>query len=189
MAVRRQRRRRIGLPVVVAAGAAALALAAGVVVLVRIRRANASGRSERMEANKKASRRMVEEFFGAGKYDIADDLVHEDAIGRDPAQPEPIRGIEALKENARGYRAAFPDMKMTVDQAIAEGDVVAVRWTARGTHKGDLFGISPTGKQATVTGITIDRYKGGKIAESWTNWDTLGLLQQLGAVPTALQTA
>jgi steroid delta-isomerase-like uncharacterized protein len=187
MAVRRQRRRRIGLPV--AAAAAVLVLAAGAAVLVRVRRANASGRSERMEANKKASRRMVEEFFGAGKYDIADDLVQADAIGYDPAQPGPIRGVDALKESARGYRAAFPDLKMTVDQAIAEGDVVAVRWTARGTHKGDLFGISPTGKQATVTGITIDRYKGGKIAESWTNWDTLGLLQQLGAVPTALQTA
>ncbi|HXY84744.1 MAG TPA: ester cyclase, partial [Gaiellaceae bacterium] len=58
------------------------------------------------------------------------------------------------------------------------------RWSARGTHKGDLFGLSPTGKEGTVTGITIDRFEGGKVVESWTNWDTLGLMQQLGIVPS-----
>jgi steroid delta-isomerase-like uncharacterized protein len=142
-----------------------------------------------MDANKKASRKVIEEVFGAGKYDIADDLIHGDAIGYDPALPEPVRGPDGLKESARGYRAAFPDLKITVDQIVGEGDLVAVRWTARGTHQGDLFGISPTAKQATVTGITIDRYKDGKIVESWTNWDTLGLLQQIGAVPTAMQPA
>ena len=94
-----------------------------------------------------------------------------------------------MKESAGGYRSAFPDLVMTVDQSFAEGDLVATRWTARGTHEGELFGIAATGKQATVTGITIDRYEDGLIAESWTNWDTLGLLQQLGAVPVALQTA
>ena len=72
---------------------------------------------------------------------------------------------------------------------IAEGDLVAIRWTPRGTHEGELFGIAPTGKQATVSGITIDRYENGLIIESWTNWDTLGLLQQIGAIPVALQTA
>jgi steroid delta-isomerase-like uncharacterized protein len=142
-----------------------------------------------MEANKVISTRIIEEIFGAGQYDLADEFVRSDAIGHDPALPEPVKGPEGLKESARGYRAAFPDLKLTVDVAIAEGDFATVRWTARGTHKGELFGIAATGKQATVTGITIDRYAGGKIAESWTNWDTLGLLQQLGAVPSAMQTA
>ena len=141
-----------------------------------------------MEANEQASRKILEEVFGAGKYDLADDVIRADAIGHDPALPEPVKGPEGLKEAARGYRAAFPDLEMTINQTVAEGDLVAIRWTAQGTHKGDLFGIAPTGKQATVTGITIDRYAGGKIAESWTNWDTLGLLQQLGAVPSAMQT-
>ena len=140
-----------------------------------------------MDANKKTSTRIIEEIFGGGNYDLADALVGSDAVGHDPALPEPVKGPEGLKEAARGYRAAFPDLKLTVDIAIAEGEFVTVRWTARGTHKGDLFGIAPTGKQATVTGITIDRHAGGKIAESWTNWDTLGLLQQLGAVPSAMQ--
>lgn len=141
-----------------------------------------------MEANKQASRKILEQVFGAGKYEVADELLQANAIGHDPALPEPAKGPEGLKEAARGYRDAFPDLRMTVEQAIAEGDLVTIRWTARGTHKGELFGIPPTGKQATVTGITIDRYAGGKIAESWTNWDTLGLLQQIGAVPAAMQT-
>ena len=141
-----------------------------------------------MEANKQASRRILGEIFGAGEYDLADELVRADAVGHDAASL-PIKGAEGLKEAAGGYRAAFPDLEVTVEDVIAEGDLVAVRWTARGTHQGDLFGIAPTGKQATVTGITIDRFSGGKVAESWTNWDTLGLLQQLGAVPTAVQTA
>ena len=142
-----------------------------------------------MSANKRASRQIIEEIFGAGNLDLADELLREDAIGHDPAQPEPVKGPAGLKESAGGYRSAFPDLTIKVDEIFADDDLVAVRWTATGTHKGDLFGIPASGKQATVTGITIDKYKDGKLAESWTNWDTLGLLQQIGAVPTAMQTA
>jgi len=149
----------------------------------------AGERSDRMEKNGYGSRRIIEEIFGAGNYELAHELVAADAVGHDPARPEPTAGPDGLIESARGYRDAFPDLKVTANQVIADGDHVAVRWTARGTHKGELFGIAATGKEATVTGITIDRWADGKIAESWTNWDTLGLLQQLGAVPAAMQTA
>ena len=142
-----------------------------------------------MEKNVRGSKRIIEEIFGAGKYELAHELIGSDAIGHDPAQPAPIMGPEGVAESARGYRDAFPDLTLTVNQQIGDGDAVATRWTAKGTHKGDLFGIAPTGKQTTVTGITIDRWADGKVAESWTNWDTLGLLQQLGAVPAAMQTA
>lgn len=172
----------------VAAGA--LALVAGGVALWWFRRTRKAGEgSDRMDANAKGSRRMIEEVFGAGAYELADELVAAGAIGHDPALPESPVGPAGVKEAARGYREAFPDLRMKAEEVVAQGDKVAVRWTARGTHKGELFGIAPTGKQATVTGITIDRWAGGKIAESWTNWDTLGLLQQLGAVPAAMQTA
>jgi steroid delta-isomerase-like uncharacterized protein len=142
-----------------------------------------------MEANASGSKRVIEQVFGAGKYEVADELIAADAQGHDPALPGPVVGPEGLKEAARGYRVAFPDLTLTVVQSVAEGEYVASRWTSRGTHKGELFGIPATGKQATVTGISIDRWKDGKIVESWTNWDTLGLLQQLGAVPSAMQTA
>jgi len=142
-----------------------------------------------MQENAKGSKRIIEEIFGAGKYDVADELVAPGAKGHDPALPEPTMGPQGLKEAARGYREAFPDLRATVEQVIEQGDYVALRWTCRGTHKGELFGIAPTGKGVTVTGTTIDQWKNGKLAESWTNWDTLGLLQQLGAVPAAMQMA
>jgi steroid delta-isomerase-like uncharacterized protein len=137
-----------------------------------------------MDANRKASKRIFEEIFNQGRYETADELIHADALGHDPAIPEPTRGPEGLKESVRGYREAFPDLHITIDQQVADGDFVATRWTGRGTHRGELFGISATGKESIVTGITIDRFKDGKIAESHTNWDTLGLLQQIGAIPT-----
>ncbi len=72
---------------------------------------------------------------------------------------------------------------MTVEQQFAEGDLVATRWTARGTHEGELIGIQPTGKQVTVSGMTTFRLSGGKIVEEFTQWDNPGMLQQLGAIP------
>jgi steroid delta-isomerase-like uncharacterized protein len=142
-----------------------------------------------MKQNARGSKRILEEVFGGGNYDTAHELIATEAIGHDPALPQPVKGADGLIEAARGYRDAFPDLRLTANQSFADADYVATRWTAVGTHKGDLFGIAPTGKQATVTGITIDRWADGKIVESWTNWDTMGLLQQLGAVPAAMQTA
>jgi steroid delta-isomerase-like uncharacterized protein len=142
-----------------------------------------------MGKNADGSRRIVEEIFGTGNYELAHELIGADAMGHDPALPQPTSGPDGLIANARGYREAFPDLTMTVNQVIADGDYVACRWTAKGTHKGELFGIAPTGKEATVTGISIDRWADGKTAESWVNWDTLGLLQQIGAMPAAMQTA
>ena len=92
-------------------------------------------------------------------------------------------GIDAAKASIAGYRDAFPDLKVTIEDQIAEGDRVVTRWKAKGTQQGELMGMPATGKQATVTGITIDLIKSGRITESRTNWDTLGLLQQLGAIP------
>jgi steroid delta-isomerase-like uncharacterized protein len=132
---------------------------------------------------KAIARREIEEVYGAGKLDTADELVDAGFVGHDPALPEPLRGSAGVKEAAAGYRAAFPDLRVKIDTQISEGDLVVSRWTATGTHQGELFGIAPTGKQATVSGISIDRISGGKIVEDWTNWDTLGLLQQLGAIP------
>jgi len=142
-----------------------------------------------MGKNADGSRRIVEEIFGGGNYELAHELIGANAIGHDPAQPAPIMGPEGVAQSARGYREAFPDLTLTANQVIADGDFVATRWTAKGTHKGELFGIAPTGKETTVTGITIDRWVDGKVAEAWVNWDTLGLLQQIGAMPAAMQTA
>ncbi len=79
--------------------------------------------------------------------------------------------------------AGFPDGKWILDDAVAEGDKVAVRYTFRGTHQGELLGIPPTGKQVTMTGINIYRIVNGQFAEIWESYDKFGLLQQLGVLP------
>ena len=123
------------------------------------------------------------EMFSSGDYSIADELYSEDYVGYDPAKPEPIRGIDGAKAEAEGYRSAFPDLQITIDQQVAEGDYVVTRWTAHGTHDGDLDGIAPTGRSATTSGISITRIVDGKIVEDYTQWDALGLMTQLGVVP------
>jgi predicted ester cyclase len=81
------------------------------------------------------------------------------------------------------YRTAFPNIHVTIEDQIAEGDKVVTRWTGHGTHQGELMGIPPTNKAVTVTGIAIDRIVAGKIVEHWENFDQLGMLVQLGVVP------
>ena len=134
-------------------------------------------------ANKALSKRILDEAFNAGKLAVMDEILADGFVNYDAALPEPGVGIDAAKASVSGYRDAFPDLKITIEDQIAEGDSVVTRWTARGTHQGGLMGIPATGKQATVTGITIDRIADGRITESRTNWDTLGLLQQIGAIP------
>ena len=133
------------------------------------------------DTNKEIVRRLGVEPW-EGKLGVIDELVAPDYVGHDPAQPE-MHGPEGIKQFITGYLAGFPDGRITIDGQLAEGDMVATRWTGRGTHQGELMGIPPTGKQVTVSGITISRVKNGKVVEEWSNWDTLGMLQQLGVVP------
>ncbi len=133
--------------------------------------------------NKALVRRALEEIWNKGNLAVVDELTAANHVAHDPANPNAGRGPQAEKQLVTMYRTALPDLHMTIDEMLADGDKVVTRWTARGTHKGDLMGIAPTGKQVTITGISIDRIEGGKAAESWTNWDTLGMMQQLGAVP------
>lgn len=135
-----------------------------------------------VEQNKAIARRALEEPW-KGDLGVVDELIDPSYVGYDPSLPEPIRGPEGVKEFISTYRAGFSDAQITVDEQIAEGDKVVSRWTGRGRHDGELLGISPTGKRATVTGISISRIANGKLVEDYSNWDTLGMLQQLGAVP------
>lgn len=136
-----------------------------------------------MSEDLKAIARREVEMFSTGDLSIADEIYSDDYVGHDPTKPEPIRGIEAAKEEAAGYRAAFSDLTLTIDNQVAEGEYVVTRWTARGTHDGDLDGIAPTGRSATTGGISMIRVVDGKIVEDYTEWDALGLMTQLGVVP------
>jgi predicted ester cyclase len=131
--------------------------------------------------------RIIVEEPWKGNVDVIDQYVAANYVGYDPAEPEPIRGPKGVKENIQKYIDGFADGRITVDDQIAEGDKVATRWTGRGTHTGEIVGIAPTGKEVTVTGLTISRIEGDKVVEEWTTWDTLGFLVQLGAVPAPVQ--
>jgi ketosteroid isomerase-like protein len=135
-----------------------------------------------MADSKKIVRRLLEEPW-KGNWDVIEESVTSGYIGYDPALPEPVRGPAGIKANFQQYIDAFTGAQITVDEQIAEGDKVATRWTGRGTHTGEFNGIAPTGKEVTISGQTISRLEGGKIVEERTNWDTLGILVQLGAVP------
>jgi steroid delta-isomerase-like uncharacterized protein len=136
---------------------------------------------------KDIDRKLLEEPW-KGNVGVIDQYVDENYVGYDPSVPEPMRGKQAFKDFVQGYLSAFPDGAITVDEQIAEGDVVASRWTARGTHGGELMGIAPTNKQVTVAGLSYTKFRNGKMIESYANWDTLGMLQQIGAIP-AMATA
>ena len=136
------------------------------------------------EENKEKVRRFLQEAFNEGNLGVMDEIFASDYVLHDPANPEEIRGPEGSKQFVQLYRSAFPDSHVTVEDQIAEGDEVVTRWTGRGTHQGELFGVAPSGNQVELSGITISRFEGGKIAEDWTNSDTLGLMQQIGAVPS-----
>jgi steroid delta-isomerase-like uncharacterized protein len=134
------------------------------------------------EQNKTIVRRLLEEPW-TGNLRVVDELIDPKYIGYDPSIPEPLRGPDGFKENVATYLAAYSDARITVDEQIAEGDKVATRWTGRGTHDGDLMGVSPTGKKVTVSGLTFSRIANGKVIEEYTNWDTFGMMQKLGVVP------
>jgi len=137
------------------------------------------------EQNKAIVRRMIDELLnGQGNLDVADELFAPYYVGHNPASPQDTRGPEGVKEFASMFRSAFPDVHFSVEDQVAEGDKVVTRWRGSGTHQGDLFGFPPTGKGASFVGITINRIEGGKVAEEWQIFDALGMMQQLGGIPS-----
>jgi len=140
------------------------------------------------EGNKFVIRRSFEELWNKGNLSLADELYTPNYEHHDASSPDFGRGPESEKKRAALYRTAFPDLQLTIEDIIAEGQTVVARWSCRGTHKGDLSGIAPTGKQVTISGVSSARFTNGKMVEGWVNWDALGLMQQLGVVPELART-
>jgi predicted ester cyclase len=110
--------------------------------------------------------------------------VDEGIVFASPYTPEPIRGIEGFREMIGGLRASFPDLRIVEEEMIGEGEVVAARWLASGTHSGAPFaGLEPSGRRFEISGMSFYRVRGGRIVEGWVNDDSLGMLTQLGAIP------
>jgi len=138
-----------------------------------------------VDADKALVRRIFEDLFNGGRLDVADEIFAPDYLDHVVKGPEPVivRGPAAFKQAVTMFRTAFPDLRYAVEDQIEEDGKVVTRFTAHGTHLGPLWGIQPTGRQVVYTGIDISRVEGGRIVEAWVSYDSLGLLQQLGAVP------
>jgi steroid delta-isomerase-like uncharacterized protein len=129
-------------------------------------------------------RRFFEEVFNRHDQAAASELISADFVAYHPAFPEGIRGPEGIMQTTYMFRAGFPDLRYEPQDLVAEGDRVAVRWTAHGTHSGPFMGVPPSGKQATITGLDIFRVSGNQLVEAWVNSDFLGLMQQIGGIPS-----
>ena len=133
------------------------------------------------------ARRFYEELFNRGNLDAADEIVTPDFVLHDPNLPEGVRGPEGLKQFVTLFRNAFPDIRIEIQDQVAEGDKVGTRFVAGCTHRGELVGVAPTGNRVTVGAFTLHRFSGGRIAEDWANYDALGMMQQIGAIPSPEQ--
>ena len=124
------------------------------------------------EENKAIVRRYIEEVLNGGHLEVVDELFT-------PAMHQQVKRIAAA------FRTAFPDMHETIEDLIAEGDIVAARWTFHGTHQGEFDDLPASGKSVTMTGMSFYHLGGSKVLDDWAEWDELSLLEQLGARPGA----
>ena len=132
--------------------------------------------------NKALARRAWEEIFNQRNLDALDEFYAADAVWHQPDQD--LQGLEEVKQWLARPFEAFPDLNVTIEDVIAEGDKVVIRYTSRGTHQGETGGLGPpTGRQIELEGIAIQRFEGDKIVEFWDRFDSLSLLQQLGLAP------
>ena len=135
------------------------------------------------EESKATIRRYLDVFEQGNNLDILDELLAPDYINHTPATPDLPTGPEGVKGVVTMFRSAMPDLRVIVQDMIAEGDKVATRYTLEGTHRGELFGVPPTGQRLSIKSISVERVLEGKIREHWRVTDSLDMMQQLGVVP------
>jgi steroid delta-isomerase-like uncharacterized protein len=129
----------------------------------------------------------VRRFWGVweeGNIGLVDELVAPDYVNHSPGIPDQPEGPEGIKVLVSMIRGGMLDLRVVIDDMIAEGDRVAVRYTIEGTHEGELFGVPPTGRRLSIKSCTVEQVSDGKIREHWRVTDTLDMMQQLGAIPT-----
>jgi steroid delta-isomerase-like uncharacterized protein len=137
-----------------------------------------------IEKNKELIRHGLEEIFNKKNLDYIDAFYAPDVLDHS-APPGLPPGIKGYRLKIAMFVAAFPDLNISYKDLIGEGDKVSGRYILTGTHQGDFAGIPPTGRQVKVSGMDILRLKDGKVAEHWTEMDTLGMMQQLGVIPSS----
>lgn len=134
------------------------------------------------EQNKELVRRYTNQVFNERAYEVIDELLTDDFVSHNSAMPEDITSRDAFKGTIRGLHEAFADLEARIDDVVAEGDIVVTRTTEGGRHEGEFAGIPATGQSFQVQAINKYRIEDGKIAENWVQFDTMGMMQQLGVI-------
>jgi steroid delta-isomerase-like uncharacterized protein len=139
------------------------------------------------DQNKALARRFIEELFNRGNTSAADEILALDFVEHEQLPPGIPNNREGVKVLATMLRSAFPDLKATIEDTIAEGDKVVIRMTWSGTHKGEFMGVPATGKRVSIGVIDVIRMDGGKFVEHWGQMDSMGMMQQIGAIPAPVE--
>jgi steroid delta-isomerase-like uncharacterized protein len=132
------------------------------------------------QENKAIARRLLEDIWNNGSLNVVDEIFTTNFVRHGPVLEGEVSGREAVKKLVTMFRNAFPDLRTSAEDQVAEGNLVVTRWTARGTHRGELMGIAPSGKQIRIAGALIDRLAGGKIEAEWAYYDAMDMMKQLG---------
>lgn len=135
------------------------------------------------DEHRAALERLFEDVWNGEDPGTADELVHDEYVIHDRDLADELRGPELYRALADATREIFPDASFAIEDSVAEGDRVAVRWTMTGTHEGPAFGVEPTGRRVELPAVEINRFQDGRLAETWTQSDQLALLEQVGALP------
>ena len=135
------------------------------------------------QTNSAIARRWFKELWSDGDINVIDQLAAQDAIGHGQIEQDGQINMDQFRALFLSVRNAFPDIQFTIEQTVAEGDMVVVRWRAIATHNGEFLGTAPTNRRVEFTGMSMMKMANGKIVRGWDNWDQLALLTQIGAMP------
>lgn len=136
------------------------------------------------QQNKELVERQFAEMWNGDKWDALEEMFSPDYVNRDPFNGDQGSGPESFRARVTAYRSVLADFDLRIEHQLAEGDLVETHWTLRGTHAGQLMGETPTGKQVLMEGQLLSRIVDGRFVEEWVNWDTYGLLREIGALPS-----
>lgn len=137
-----------------------------------------------MTEQEESVRRWVVDGFSTGDTSFADEIIDAGFTYHQPGLPPVATGPDGYRQLVAAYREAFPDMTITLEEIVSSEDRAVARWTATGTNTGSMMGMPPSGESFEATGMNLFHLNGARVAEVWTNFDDLGMMQQLGFVPT-----
>jgi steroid delta-isomerase-like uncharacterized protein len=140
----------------------------------------------KLTGNKQLVQKFMEECWNKGNLNVVSEFVTANCRCHDPVFPHLTAGADSIRDHIANCRRGFPDIRITIDDTIAEDNEVVHHWTITGTHRGQFLGLAPTNKRATLSGTSIFRIRNSKIVEQWSDWNLMSLMEQLGVTSASV---